>query len=152
MLDVSPGTSLQMRKLGYLWVSSRILKRNFHDSAQNNGAQQQGEQSRKPSSQWRDFKKAELLILCCREWLAVEFIQTFLAVALIHMSDITSISIYKRTIKLLTLNHQVFCYPKVLIQSERTWWFMTWIFMQCICTGYCKTWILSFSSFIMNSC
>ena len=151
MLDVSPGTSLQMRKLGYLWVSSRILKRNFHDSAQNNGAQQQGEQSRKPSSQWRDFKKAELRILCCHEWLAVEFIQAFLAVALIHMSDTISISIYKRTIKLLTLN-QVFCYPKSVNTKWENLMVYDMNFTQCICTGYCKTWILSFSSFIMNSC
>ena len=134
------------------WVSSRIIKRNFHDSAQNNGVQQQSEQSRKPSSQWRDFNKAELCILCCCERLAIEFIQAFLAVALLHMSATISISIYKRTTKLLTLNHQVFCYPKSVNTKWENLMVYDMNFMQCICTGYCESWILSFSSFIMNSC
>ena len=43
----------------YLWVSSRIPKRNFHGSAQSNGVEQYSEQSRRPTSQQGILKKAE---------------------------------------------------------------------------------------------
>ena len=56
--SILPGTSLGTRKLRYLRVSSRIFKRNFHSSAQNDDVGQHSEQSRKPSSQQQDFKES----------------------------------------------------------------------------------------------
>ena len=85
-----------MRKLGYLQVNSRIPKRNFHESAQNNGVEQHSEQFMKPSSQQGILKKAERRI--CRhcimsDWPLNSF-ERFLLVTLSHMNNI-SISIHK---------------------------------------------------------
>ena len=86
-----------MRKFRYLWVSSRIPKRNFHKPAQNNGVKQQGEQFRKPSSQQGILKKAERCTCrcCIAKWPAIKFIWALLLVTLPHMNNIISISMHK---------------------------------------------------------
>ena len=50
-------SSLGMRKLEHLEVSSRVLEQNLHDSYQNNGEEQHSEQSRNPN---QILKKAEM--------------------------------------------------------------------------------------------
>ena len=52
----------------YYLASSRIPKRDFHDSAQKNNVEQHSEQSRKPSSQQQDFKESwKVYNVQCRE-------------------------------------------------------------------------------------
>ena len=93
--------SLGMCELGYLQVSSRIPKRNFHGSAQNNGVEQHSEwsrkPSRKPSRQQRVLKKAGGCMCCCcivSDRPSNSF-HCFLLVTLPHMNDMISISIHK---------------------------------------------------------
>ena len=89
--------SLRMCKLRYLRVSYRILERNFYESAQGNGVEQHGEQSRKPSSQQWILKKDQRHIYhCCivSDW-PLNLLKRFLLVTLPYMSNMISISIYK---------------------------------------------------------
>ena len=83
-----------MRKLGYLQVSYKILKRNFYELAQSNGMEEHSEQSRKPLSQQWILKKAERHIYhCCvvsdRQ---TNLLKRFLLVTLPYMNDMISIS------------------------------------------------------------
>ena len=101
--------SLGMCKLGYLRVSSTILKRNFYESAQINGVEQHSEQSRKPSSQQWILKKAERCIHHCyimSDRLSNLLTEAFLGgYTSLHMSDMISISIHKA----VYTYHQAFC-------------------------------------------
>ena len=113
---------LGMCKLGYLWVSYRILERNFYKSAQSNGV----EQYRKPSSQQWIFKKAAgkaYISSLCREWPAIKFTQAFLS-GYTSLHEQYHIDIYtQRTTMLFTPTIKSFVALKVLIQNKRTWWF-----------------------------
>ena len=102
-------TILRRCKLGYLRVSSRIFKRNFYESAQINGVEQHSEQSSYVNS----------------DWPSVELLKHFLLVALPYMNDMISISIHEELQNCLHLCIiKSFVSLKVLIQSERTRWFM----------------------------
>ena len=104
-------TILRRCKLGYLRVSSRIFKRNFYESAQINGVEQHSEQSSYVNS----------------DWPSVELLKHFLLVALPYMNDMISISIHEELQNCLHLCIiKSFVSLKVLIQSERTRWFMVW--------------------------
>ena len=120
-----------MRKLGYLWVSYRILERNFYNSAQSNGVEQHSEWSRKPSNQQWIFKKAEKNII---------------------ISSLLTWMIYQYVHKELQSYHEVFCWPKSVNTKRDNPMVHGTNFTQCSCTGYCDSWILSLLSFIMNSC
>ena len=86
-------------------------------------------QFRKPSSQQGILKKAErhvCLALSRHEWLAVEFIQAILT-GYTSSPEQDDIDIYaQRTTKLLTPIIKSFVYLNMLIQNERTRWFMMW--------------------------
>ena len=60
--------------------------------------------------------------------------------------------LYTKSYKADNTYHQVFCYP----ESVNTKWENPMVystnFMQCVCTAYCESWIVSLSPFIMNSC
>ena len=88
--------SLGMHKLRCLQVNSRILKRNFYESAQINGVEQHSEQSRKPLSQQWIFKKAERRIYhrCIVSDQLSNLLKHFFLVTLPYMNDIISISIH----------------------------------------------------------
>ena len=81
-----------MRKVRYLRVSSKILKKNFYDSVQNNTVSS----PESPLASNKILKKAEMCLSSRCEWPAIEFIRAFVAVALPHMNDTISISIYKQ--------------------------------------------------------
>ena len=114
-----------MCKLRYLQVSYRILERNFYELAQSNGMEQHSEQSRKPSSQQWIVKTAERRIYhcCVVSDRSSNLLKRFLLVTLPCMND--DIDIYtQRTTKLFTPIIKSFVALKVLIQNERTRWFM----------------------------
>ena len=112
-----------MRKIRYLQVSSRILKRNFYESAQKNGVEQHSEQSRKLSSQQWILKKAEKKVYISsihHEWPPIKFTQVFLT-GYTSLHEQYGIDIYKqRTTKLSTPITKSFVVLKMLIQNERT--------------------------------
>ena len=141
-----------MRKLRYLWVSSRIPERNFHDTAQNNGVEQHSEQqSRKPSNQQLNFKESWKAYIR-REWPTVEFIWVFLA-GYTSSHEQYNINIYiQRITKLSTPIINTFVTLKVLIQNERTLWFTA----QTLCSAFVQGIVIveyspSLPSFSMNS-
>ena len=141
-----------MRKLGYLQVSYRILERNFYKSAQRNGMEQHGEQSRKPSSQQWILKKAERHVYHCRivSDRPSNLLKRSLLVTLPYLNDMISISIHKGLQGCLHLSSSLFCPESVNTKPENPMVYNT-NFTQCICTGYCESWILSLPCFIMNS-
>ena len=114
--------NLATRKLGYLQVSYRILERNFYESAQSNGVEQYSEQSRKPLSQQWILKKAKRLIYhrCIVSDLPSNLLKCFLLVTFPYMTDIYT----QRTTKLFTPIIKSFIVLKVIIQNERTRWFV----------------------------
>ena len=119
-------TSLGMRKLRYLRVSSRILERNFYESAQINHVEQHSEQSRKPSTQQWIIKKAERYI--CRRCIVSDQQQNLLTEVFLagytFLHERYDINIYtQRTTKLFTPIIKSFVAVKVLIQNKRTRWF-----------------------------
>ena len=126
-----------MRKLGYLRVSYRILERNFYESAQSNGMEQYSEQSSKPSSQQSILKKSERLIYaliyhrCIVSDRPSNLLEHFLLVTLPYMNDMISISI------------QVFCCTVSVNTKRENPMVYGANFTQCVCTGYCESWILS---------
>ena len=115
-----------MHKLRYLWVSSRILKRILYDLAQINGVEQHSKQFRKPLSQNWILKKAERRIYdcCVVNEQPLNSFKCFLLVTLPCMNDMISISIYKELQSCLHLSLSFFVALKVLIQNQRTRWFM----------------------------
>ena len=113
-----------MHKLGYLQVSSRIPKRNFHDSAQNSGVKQHSEQSRKPSSQQQDFKeswKAYMLtwVTDCQFHSSVSCWLRFFTWMIYHRY------LYMKNCKAANIYHQVFWYPESVNTKQ---WFTMWTF------------------------
>ena len=134
-----------MRKLGYLRVSSRILKRNFYESAQGIGVEQYSEQSRKPLSQQWILKKAERRVY-------------HRCVVSDQPSNLSSISswlhfltwmiwyryLYTKNYKAVYTYHQVFSSCAKSVNTKRENLMVYGVnFTQCICTGYCESWILS---------
>ena len=115
-----------MHKLGYLQGSSRISKKNFHESIKNNGVKQHSEQSRNPLSQQRILKKAESL--CCRcvvsDWLSNSF-ERFCWLYLLTWTLWYWYLYYKE----LKSCHQVFCYPESVNENPMV---NCANFMQCI--------------------
>ena len=143
-----------MRKLGYLWVSSRILERNFYKSAQINGVEQHNNYAvQKAFKSAMDFKESwkVCISLWCHEWLAVKFTQVFFAGYTSYMNDMMSISIHKNY-KAIHTYYQVLCCPESVNTKLENLMVYDANFTQCICTGYCESWILFLLSFIMNSC
>ena len=133
--------SLGIRILRYLRVSYRILERNFYESTQSNGVEQYSEQSRKPSSQQWILKKAERYIYhrCVKRDRPSNLRKYFLLVTLPYINDMISISIHKE----LQSYHQVFyCHESVNTKWENPMVYSA-NFTQCVCTGYCESWILS---------
>ena len=110
--------SLRMLKLGYLRVTSRILKRNVYESAQINSMKQH-------SQQWI-LKKAERSIYhrcVMSDWLSNLFTEAFL-VGYTSLHEQYGIGIYtQRTTKLFTPIMKSFVALKMLIQNVRTRWF-----------------------------
>ena len=135
---------LGMCKLRYLWVSYRILERNFYKSAQSNGV----EQYRKPSSQQWILKKAAgkaYISSLHHEWPAIKFTQAFLA-GYTSLHEQYHIDIYtQRTTMLFTPTIKSFVALKVLIRTkqENPMVYCAANFTQCVCRGYCESWILS---------
>ena len=120
-------TSLGMHKLEYLWVSSRILERNLYELAQSNVVEKHNEQSRKPSSHQWILKKPERRIYhrCVVSDWPSNLLKCFLLIILPYMNDMISISIHKGLQSCLHLSSSLaFVALKVLIQNERTRWFM----------------------------
>ena len=113
-----------MRKLGYLRVGYRILKRDFYESAQSNGVEQHGENSRKPSrQQWILRTLKGVYIIAASSVTAVKFTEAFLA-GYTSLHEWYDNDIYtQRTAKLFTPIIKAFGALKVLIQNERTRWF-----------------------------
>ena len=104
-------------------VISRILKKNFHDSYQKNGAEQHSKQSRKPSSQQQDFKESWNAYIML-SWVTGHWIYSSFPCCCTSSPEWYSIDIYIQwTTKLLTPIIKSFVTPKVLIQNERVRWF-----------------------------
>ena len=117
--------NLGTRKLGYVWVSYRVLERNFYELAKSNGVEQYSEQSSKPLSQQSILRKAKMLIYhcCIVSEQPSNLLKRFLLVTL-HRLHEWYIDIYtQRTTKLFTPMIKSFVALKVLIQNERTRWF-----------------------------
>ena len=130
--------SLGMHKLRYFRVSYIILESNFYKSAQSNGVEQYIEQSNKPLSQ-----KGLLYHRCIMSDQSSNLLEHFLLVTLPYMNYMTSISIHKELQSFFTYHH-VFCCPEsVNIKWENPMVYCA-NFTQCICTGYCESWILFF--------
>ena len=132
-----PGAGLGMRKNGYLQVISRIIERNFHDAAQNNGWNSTVDSPGSPQANNRILKKAKS-ILCCCEWPAVNFIWAFL-IGFTSSHEWYNIDIYIHTknYKAVNIYHQVTCYPESVNAKQGNPVVYSAIFKQCICTGYC---------------
>ena len=115
-----------MHKLGYLWVSYRILERNVYEKCsleQWCGAIQWAVQEAfEPAMDFKESWKVCIWLLC-RQSQAVEFTQAFLA-GYTSLHERYDIDIYtQRTTKLFTPIIKSFVALKVLIQNERTRWF-----------------------------
>ena len=137
-------TSLGVHKFRYLWVGSRILKRNYYESAQINGVEQHHEQSRRPSSQQWILKKAE--------WPTIEFTYWSVSCWLHFLTwTIWYRYLYTKNYKAVYTYHQVFCCTESVNTKRENPMVYGANFTQCVCTGYCESWILSLLSFIMNS-
>ena len=67
--------------------------------------------------------------------------QHFLLVPLPHMNNIYYHYLHKKNYKAVNTFRQVFCFPASVNTKQtnpRVYWAN---FMQCICTGYCESWI-----------
>ena len=98
------------------------------------------------------LKKAERCILCRREWPVVEFIRAFFAGCWLHFLTwiIQYQYLYTKNFKGVNTYHQVFCYPESVNTKQENPMIYGTNFTQCVCTGYCESWILSLPSFIMK--
>ena len=77
-------------------------------------------------------------------------LKCFLLVTLPYTNDMISISSYtQRTLKLFTPIIKSFVALKVLMQKQENPMVYGANFTQCICTGYCESWMPSL--LIMNS-
>ena len=93
----------------YLWVISRILKRNFHNSVETNGVEQHSEQSRKPSSQQQDFKESRNAYIVL-SWLIDQPSKSFKHFLLLHFLTLTIKYLYLYSKNYKAVNtYQVFC-------------------------------------------
>ena len=137
-----------MCKVGCLQVSSRILGRNFHDLAQKNSAKQHSEQSRKPLASNKILKCVYHVIVSDQPLNSFEcfLLSHFLTWMMQYRY------LYAKNYKAINTYHQVFFYPESGNAKRENPMVYCANFTQCVCTGYCETWILSLPSFIMNSC
>ena len=97
-------------------VSSKIAERNFHNSAQNNSAEQHSEQYRKPSSQQWDFSKESWkthIMPCAQSWVTGRRIHLSISCWLhFPIWMIQYQCLYAKNYKAGNTYHQVFCYSE----------------------------------------
>ena len=141
--------SLAIRKLRYalryLHVSSRIPKRNFHESAQNNGVKQHSEKSRKPLSQNGGLKKVEkCMYIITASWATGHQIHSSVSCWLHFLIwMIWYHYLYTKNYKAVNTYHWIFCYPESGNTKQENLIVYGVNFTQWVCTGYCESWILS---------